>query len=635
MKNYYIIISIFSFLIITNKSIAVPSFDSLVKNWNSLIDTADIYIDEGNHAQANQILDSILNQTSTITPTKKNIEKLYTIRADAFLYKGLSQRKQGNFQKAVFYLVQNKYALKQGAIKDYKRNELVLTFEAEYLRKIGKYNEAISKNEKSLKIIGEKLIKYPENDCMDFNNCHYLVLRLRELANLTNIGNTYIDIGLEYKNKKLLDSAKISLNLAEKYLTNARNLCDSLLKLSPLANELKINKIQKGRIYNLMHRAGLLELLGNYEEAKELYAEALNLSKEYGLIHAQFDSKSLLVRFYLISQKPLKAKELSEILKKELDEELKNNKKVDEDLYLKALKYLIAANIESNNPVSDELVIKYILKSTDQLEGERESSIDFFSTDFTYGAELLRINEAKREQTFKFIIGFLITLVIILVPLCYSLYKRTQKLTQKTKDLNFAKQDITHRMKNMLQVLSSKVSSIIELNVTKEKNLALKEIEGLIKANFSLQKILYDTKSNSKVELQRYFPNLFKILESVFKSEGGEFEKTTELQSLPKINQAKVSRLAWAICELTTNSFKYTDSEKKKIALSAIKTDNNYIKISVADNGSGFTPDTTSDSFGLESVKIIVEEQLKGKVDIIPSPQGTTIDLNIPITSLN
>ena len=172
--------------------------------------------------------------------------------------------------------------------------------------------------------------------------------------------------------------------------------------------------------------------------------------------------------------------------------------------------------------------------------------------------------------------------------------------------------ELHHRVKNNMQF----IISMYRLKLAKYENRdisdSLKEVEGTIQAMSATHEMLYSQKVVSSIDTEEYFATLIERLKNSYDNSNIEIK----LQTSTSLNIDDSIYVGIILNELITNSFKYAFEENVgEIKVSLRKKDSKHI-LTVEDNGSGFDIQKENDSFGLELVKSLVEDELKGTIHV-------------------
>jgi PAS domain S-box-containing protein len=194
-------------------------------------------------------------------------------------------------------------------------------------------------------------------------------------------------------------------------------------------------------------------------------------------------------------------------------------------------------------------------------------------------------------------------------------------------------QEIHHRVKNNMQVISSLLklqSNNIEDDRIKE---ALKESQNRINTMSAVHETLHSSENLSGIDLKGYLPKVATSIFQTYNVNPSKVKLNISIEEMPiSINQA--SPLGLVINEVVSNSLKYAFPKDRKgeITINMKKLDKE-LELTVKDNGVGMPEDfdwKNAKSLGLKLVRTLVENQLKGSIDI-ESKNGTkfTIKFNI------
>jgi PAS domain S-box-containing protein len=178
--------------------------------------------------------------------------------------------------------------------------------------------------------------------------------------------------------------------------------------------------------------------------------------------------------------------------------------------------------------------------------------------------------------------------------------------------------ELHHRTKNNMQV----IISIMNLNSSKidDKRIStvFNDINNRIQSMSLVHEKLYKSENLSRINLSEYIAELCSSLKGSY-SNNCNVEFKLDLESISVLIDAAIP-LGLIITELISNSFKYAFPENKngEIFLSLKNQSHEKIKIVVSDNGIG--PGNEFDinnleSIGLQTIILIAERQLQGKVE--------------------
>ena len=194
-------------------------------------------------------------------------------------------------------------------------------------------------------------------------------------------------------------------------------------------------------------------------------------------------------------------------------------------------------------------------------------------------------------------------------------------------------QEIHHRVKNNMTV----ISSLLKLQMTRLSDKAAKEAlqdsQNRVQTMSMIHETLYRSGNLSAIDMKTYLSELGRIIFQSYNLSGKVTLKIEAEGILIGVKQA--SPVGLIVNELITNSLKYAflDGREGEILLELKSNNENGVELTVSDNGIGIPAGfdlKNADSLGLKLVKMLVENQLDGSVDM-ESNNGTkfTIKFNI------
>ncbi|MBA7676824.1 hypothetical protein ES703_85069 [subsurface metagenome] len=194
-----------------------------------------------------------------------------------------------------------------------------------------------------------------------------------------------------------------------------------------------------------------------------------------------------------------------------------------------------------------------------------------------------------------------------------------EDLKASLKEKEILMQEIHHRVKNNMQI----ISSLMKLQSRKFRDNRLKEVfrecHGRIQAMALVHETLYQSDSLSEIDLRQYVERLANHLFQAYKARSKIQLKLGIEDIIFEIEQAIPCGLI--VNELLSNSLKHAfpGGRKGNIEIRAHLTENGEIELAVSDNGVGL-PDGfdlhNTETLGLELVAGLVESQLEGTVSI-------------------
>lgn len=211
-------------------------------------------------------------------------------------------------------------------------------------------------------------------------------------------------------------------------------------------------------------------------------------------------------------------------------------------------------------------------------------------------------------------------------------YRKEAEESLKTslKEKETLLQEIHHRVKNNMQVISS-LLKLQEMHADDERvSTIIKESQSRIYSMSAVHETLYRSSNLSEVEIKPY---LEKVAASLIQT----FAKRPEAINLQidspviKVNVQCASTIGLIVNEIVSNSLKHAfpDTHEGSIKVTASRNADDIV-LTIADNGIGFPNDFNwqdAPSLGLKLVNTLVKDQLEGSI-VQRSDQGVSFEIN-------
>lgn len=205
-----------------------------------------------------------------------------------------------------------------------------------------------------------------------------------------------------------------------------------------------------------------------------------------------------------------------------------------------------------------------------------------------------------------------------------------EEIEASLKEKEILLREIHHRVKNNMQIISS-LLGLASGSIKDKKYVDMfSESQNRINSMSLIHEKIYRSRDLAKIDLKEYIRDL---ANAIFQSRG---VKTGTLILNINIENVQLGidhsiPLGLIINELITNSLKYAfpGDRKGEIKVSLHLIDENTFELIVSDNGVGIPSDMDfrkTESLGLHLVTILVENQLKGKIDLDRS-KGTEFNI--------
>ena len=212
--------------------------------------------------------------------------------------------------------------------------------------------------------------------------------------------------------------------------------------------------------------------------------------------------------------------------------------------------------------------------------------------------------------------------------------KRVEKqIKTSLKEKEILLREIHHRVKNNLAVISSLLSMQANIVPDRVANLALQESQSRVNAMALIHETLHQSESLALVHLDRYVKGLIGNIVTALDGITGCINFEIDVRDVNlEINQAIPCGLI--INELVTNALKhaFVDGQNGMVRITAGYTEESVVKLTVSDNGTGFSKDLDwkkSKSLGLRLISLMVD-QLHGNMNI-KNNQGADITIKWPV----
>ena len=191
--------------------------------------------------------------------------------------------------------------------------------------------------------------------------------------------------------------------------------------------------------------------------------------------------------------------------------------------------------------------------------------------------------------------------------------------------------EVNHRVKNNLQVVSSLLSIQAHLTEDEKARAVFEEGRSRIRAMTLIHEMLYKTGRFKDVDFKEFLEMLLPGMEHIYSSVSTVFEIKLEAESIFLPVKTAVS-VGLIVNELVTNAFKYAYDDKGGEIKVILKKDCNDCVLTVRDRGRGFPDDCVPDNSGTLGLKLsaTLAAQLGGSLDF-KSDNGVSALFRFPI----
>jgi two-component sensor histidine kinase len=214
-----------------------------------------------------------------------------------------------------------------------------------------------------------------------------------------------------------------------------------------------------------------------------------------------------------------------------------------------------------------------------------------------------------------------------------SLMKTTNSQEKQRLVQSLVVQEIHHRVKNNLQV----ISSLLRLQMRRSPSQEVREVfeDSLSRiASMALVHNFLAKDGLEQVDVKFVMGQIATLLVSSSSIPGQNIQVSVQGESL-FLPSDKATYLALVVNELIQNGLKHAfhSRENGRIEIT-INSRKQMVYIIVSDDGSGMAElpsDQPSSTLGLQLVRMLVEEELEGVVSFFPSTRGTKVSIMFPI----
>ena len=191
-------------------------------------------------------------------------------------------------------------------------------------------------------------------------------------------------------------------------------------------------------------------------------------------------------------------------------------------------------------------------------------------------------------------------------------------------------QELTHRVKNSLQIIAAMVSIEARSHKSGEGKAALERVSHRISALGQLYSKLSKANTVEAVDASTYLEELCRdLIASVHKEDGTSIVLKTDIESelLPTDRAITIGLM---VNELVTNAVKYAfPGDTKGTVLVTLKRAPGELRLTVADNGQGVDPRRADSGLGGRLVEGFAQ-QLGGQLKRESGNTGTMVYLTLP-----
>jgi len=236
--------------------------------------------------------------------------------------------------------------------------------------------------------------------------------------------------------------------------------------------------------------------------------------------------------------------------------------------------------------------------------------------------------ESEKFKNLVFIVIIIFILCLLFFGIIYyrksrnhnkTLLQQQKVISNTLNEKELLLQEIHHRVKNNLQVISSLLnlqSNSADNELTKY---VIEETQNRIKAIALVHQKLYQSKNIGKIDFNTYLKELVEQQSQIYKNENTDINCNVEAPNSVELDLDIAVSLGLIASELITNAFKYAfvNRENNQLTISLLDLENNHYQLIIHDNGIGLPPEFENgekESLGMDLVKILTE-QINGEMN--------------------
>lgn len=215
------------------------------------------------------------------------------------------------------------------------------------------------------------------------------------------------------------------------------------------------------------------------------------------------------------------------------------------------------------------------------------------------------------------------------IPVFFNSVKQEEKLKESLLQKEMLIQEIHHRVKNNLQV----ISSLLRLQMNKESNEAFRHEFSMsinrVNTMAAVHELLYLQKNFDQIEVDSYFRELIKSFVLFY-----SIDHAVEVDVNINVNNLRIELdtsipLALILNEITCNAFKHAFDKHGQLYLN-LNEENDQLVLEIGDDGPGYGGDVQGKGLGNELIEILCE-QIDASLEIKNSSDGLHYKIVIPI----
>lgn len=473
------------------------------------------------------------------------------------------------------------------------------------------------------------IIKYKQEKYDDALQYYSEAIKITEDQDTAGLSRAYGNIGLVYIQTTAYDSALKYYDLSYRLLGDHADPCATMYATNGLAD--------------------VYERLGDLDQAEEFANVSLQAGRlcsdpsitagalvALGLIHQERGKLELAEQYWIeafqISEDHNSISNL-ELISGYLHELYKKSGETVKALSYKEQQFLFKDSL-FNSDLSSKIT---------RLEMEYDFNREKDSLSFRFKSERAFLDAEIEKQSLIQMVGLIILILAILTIIFFArsyylkkksnqlLAEKNQLVSKSLKEKEFLMSEIHHRVKNNLQIVSSLLNIQEKLITDRESRIVIKDTKSRVLSMALVHENLEHAEEVTFVNAQEYLEDLLASIQETFDNKQNPIDFTLEIDAREIPSDIAV-HLGLIVNEAITNSIKYAFSDSRHgqptICIS-LKNLENYLLLSIVDNGAGFNFEKASESYGMKLMRTLTAT-MQGKLEIL-NGKGTTIKIQIPI----
>ena len=271
---------------------------------------------------------------------------------------------------------------------------------------------------------------------------------------------------------------------------------------------------------------------------------------------------------------------------------------------------LIGKHLDDLDIILDEDKPLHIDKIVDLLDGNKVKPFEARLMDKNGILRWVnvRLTSIEKEDVVSFI--------LIIASDITELKKYENEIQDSLHEKEILLQEIHHRVKNNMQIISSLLSIQTRYVDDEESINILKESQNRVKSLAMIHEKLYKSHNFNKIHLLDYIESLVWDLFYSYAIEKGRIKPILDIDDI-ELNIETSVPCGLIITELVSNSLKYAFPDHREGELEvSLKVIDNYYELTISDNGVGIPEDIdffNTDSLGLQLVNSLTD-QIDGEI---------------------